>query len=146
MFEGSCALLHFKTIVKECDRIVDEFTPELIETLASEMDPQVVCSVAGLCNSERVHKLIEEEKAATNQNAKTVGTCNGCHTVVGLLENKFDKMSRDEFLQGLLQVIFLTVSTSVLCIKFNRRAETLEVFLMVAVTLLSHTSMRFTTT
>ncbi|KAJ3665487.1 hypothetical protein Zmor_000980 [Zophobas morio] len=112
VFEGSCALLHFKTIVKECDRIVDEFTPELIETLASEMDPQVVCSVAGLCNSERVHKLIEEEKAATNQNAKTVGTCNGCHTVVGLLENKFDKMSRDEFLQGLLQACRKTGSLS----------------------------------
>jgi saposin len=25
VFEGSCALLHFKTIVKECDKIADEY-------------------------------------------------------------------------------------------------------------------------
>lgn len=47
VFEGSCALLHLKLIVKECDKIADEFIPDLIDTLASEMDPQTVCAVAG---------------------------------------------------------------------------------------------------
>lgn len=47
MFEGSCALLRVKPIVKECDKIADDYIPELIDTLASEMNPQTVCAVAG---------------------------------------------------------------------------------------------------
>lgn len=60
VFEGSCALIHIKPIVAECDRLVDEFIPELVETLASQMDPSVVCSVSGLCNSARIDQMILE--------------------------------------------------------------------------------------
>ena len=60
VFEGSCALIYIKPIVKECDKLVDQFIPELVETLASQMDPSVVCSVSGLCNSAHIDKLLEE--------------------------------------------------------------------------------------
>lgn len=60
VFEGSCALIYIKPIVKECDKLVDQFIPELVETLASQMNPSVVCSVAGLCNSAHIDKLLEE--------------------------------------------------------------------------------------
>ena len=49
MFEGSCALIPIKIISSECKKLVDEFVPELVETLASEMNPDTVCSVAGKC-------------------------------------------------------------------------------------------------
>jgi saposin len=111
VFEGSCALLHFKTIVKECDKIADEYIPELVDTLASEMNPQVVCSVAGLCNNEKIDKLIAEEKA-NNKQPETLGTCDGCHTVVEIMEDKFNKMSRDEVLQGFLEICGKTGSLS----------------------------------
>lgn len=62
VFEGSCALMAYKPIVKECDRLVDQFIPELVETLASQMNPSVVCSVAGLCNSAHIDQLIDEHK------------------------------------------------------------------------------------
>ena len=62
VFEGSCALMQIKPIVRECDKLVDEFIPELVETLASQMDPSVVCSVAGLCNSAHIDHLIEEHE------------------------------------------------------------------------------------
>lgn len=60
VFEGSCALMQIKPIVEECDRLVDQFIPELVETLASQMDPSVVCSVAGLCNSAYIDRLIDD--------------------------------------------------------------------------------------
>lgn len=60
VFRGSCALIHIKPIVHECDKLVDDFVPELVETLASQMNPSVVCSVAGLCNSAHIDKLLEE--------------------------------------------------------------------------------------
>ncbi|KAJ1528491.1 hypothetical protein ONE63_006899 [Megalurothrips usitatus] len=46
VFEGSCNLIPLKVVAKGCDKLVDEFIPELVETLASQMNPQVVCSVA----------------------------------------------------------------------------------------------------
>ena len=62
VFEGSCNLIPIKTVSKECIQLVDEFIPELIETLASQMNPQVVCATAGLCNSVRVDRLLREYK------------------------------------------------------------------------------------
>ena len=47
VFEGSCALVPIKVIREECDRLVDEFVPELVETLSSEMNPDLVCTTAG---------------------------------------------------------------------------------------------------
>lgn len=47
MFEGTCALLRLKPVVVECDKIADDYIPDLIDTLASEMNPQTVCAVAG---------------------------------------------------------------------------------------------------
>lgn len=91
----------------ECDKIADNYIPELIDTLASEMNPQVVCSVAGLCNNERVLKLLaESNQENTASTPKAPNTCQGCHTVVGLVEKKFDSMSRDDVLQGFLRVGF----------------------------------------
>lgn len=70
------------------------------------MNPQVVCSVAGLCNNERVQQLLAASPELDSQvtTPKTPNTCEGCHTVVGLMERKFDGMSRDEVLQSLLRV------------------------------------------
>ncbi|CAH0559155.1 unnamed protein product [Brassicogethes aeneus] len=106
VFEGSCALMHIKKVVKQCDNLVDEFVPELIDTLASQMNPQVVCSVAGLCNNERIHRMIAEaEQNGESDSAPVVkDTCAGCHSVVQLMESKFDQMSRDDVLQSFLHI------------------------------------------
>nr|CAI5856978.1 unnamed protein product [Callosobruchus analis] len=108
VLEGTCKLIHIKPIVKECDKIADNYIPELIDTLASEMNPQVVCSVAGLCNNEKVHKLLIEagEKVQTKSVAKVGGQkeCDGCHTVMEIIEDKFKSMSRDDVLHSLLRL------------------------------------------
>jgi saposin len=41
VFEGSCALIPIKVVSNECKKLVDDFIPELVEALASEMNPQV---------------------------------------------------------------------------------------------------------
>ena len=39
VLEGSCDLIPLAIIAKECKKLSDEFIPELVETLASEMNP-----------------------------------------------------------------------------------------------------------
>lgn len=60
VFEGSCKLMHIEPVVNECIKIVDEYIPELVETLSSQMNPSVVCTVAGLCNSAHIDKLLHQ--------------------------------------------------------------------------------------
>lgn len=57
VLEGTCKLMPIKIIREECIKVMDQFGPELVDTLASQMDPQVVCSVAGLCDNSRVHRI-----------------------------------------------------------------------------------------
>lgn len=107
VFEGSCNLIPVKIIDKECRKIADEFIPELIETLASEMNPQVVCSVAGLCNNEYVDKILEENgypSKSLSPRQVTRDACDNCHKVMDIMEDKFNKLNRDEVLEKLLQV------------------------------------------
>lgn len=59
VFEGSCKLIPIKIVTKECIKLADDFVPELVETLASQMNPTQVCSVAGLCNNAKIDKLLE---------------------------------------------------------------------------------------
>ncbi|XP_075215807.1 prosaposin isoform X2 [Lycorma delicatula] len=62
VLEGSCKLLPTKVVKTECIKMVDEFIPELIEALSSQMNPQVVCATVGLCNSARMDLLLQQEK------------------------------------------------------------------------------------
>lgn len=74
MFEGSCRLIPLQEIVKECIMLADEFIPELIETLASQMNPQIVCATAGLCNSVRIDRLLRSHGllASTSANKNKI--------------------------------------------------------------------------
>lgn len=41
VFEGSCKLIPVKLVQKECIALADNFVPELVEALSSEMNPDV---------------------------------------------------------------------------------------------------------
>lgn len=62
VLDGSCALIPLKIISTECTKLMDNFLPELVDALASRMDPQLVCAVSGLCNSARIDKLIDDSQ------------------------------------------------------------------------------------
>ncbi|XP_015439486.1 PREDICTED: prosaposin [Dufourea novaeangliae] len=115
VFEGSCRLIHVKPIVKECISIVDEFIPDLVETLASQMNPSVVCSVAGLCNSAHIDKLLKEYEQSTSKIANVrfhslekdeiePAECTKCHTVAAHMEYKLNNTPRDQVLQQMLNL------------------------------------------
>lgn len=103
VFEGSCKLIYVKPIVKECIKVVDDFIPELIEALSSQMNPQVVCSVAGLCNNEKIDQMIENYQTEQQSNTNTL-SCESCGKIASVLTNKFHKTSRDDFLENILQI------------------------------------------
>lgn len=112
-------MIPIKLISNECCKLADEFVLELIDTLTSEMNPQMVCSVAGLCNNAHIDKLLEDDGLEGVKAVKTtedsdlvkdistenkMNSCQGCYKVVGIIENKFDRMTKDQILQSLLQV------------------------------------------
>jgi len=96
VFEGSCNLIPLKVIRKECKVLADEFVPELVETLSSEMNPDTVCTVAGLCNSQRIDDMLEQYYAET-------GYCQDCRiqmTVAGaMLAETDDSVLQEKLLQ-----------------------------------------------
>jgi len=70
VLEGSCNLIPVKLIAKECRALMDEFEVQIVETLSSEMNPDTVCTVSGLCNSQRIDKMLEKQNFG--------GDCNLC--------------------------------------------------------------------
>ncbi|XP_045768069.1 prosaposin [Maniola jurtina] len=100
VFEGSCKLIPIKLVKKECIKVADDFVPELVETLASQMNPDAVCSVAGLCNNAHIDQLIEEYNATL----KLREGCTNCRRTVGIARKRFEETQYDDFLYGLLNV------------------------------------------
>lgn len=100
VFEGSCDLIPIKIVKKECKVLADDFIPELVESLASQMNPQVVCSTAGLCNSARIDKLLEDYNAS--QKSKNLLSCDQCNSIGNVISHKFHTSSRDQVLDGFL--------------------------------------------
>ncbi|KAJ1528490.1 hypothetical protein ONE63_006899 [Megalurothrips usitatus] len=117
VFEGSCNLIPLKVVAKGCDKLVDEFIPELVETLASQMNPQVVCSVAGLCNSAEIDRLLAAQGKLTRVPLVKPGAsvavvpakqedkseCRVCSTTLHKLQKKIQMSDRDGLLNKLLE-------------------------------------------
>ncbi|CAK1540678.1 unnamed protein product [Leptosia nina] len=111
VFEGECKLIPIKIVTKECIKLADDFVPELVETLSSEMNPDQVCSVAGLCNNARIDRLLEDYNATMQLRAG----CTNCKRTIGVLRKRFDETSYEDFLLRLLQVCRDTGSLSDSC-------------------------------
>ncbi|XP_029033068.1 prosaposin [Osmia bicornis bicornis] len=115
VFEGSCKLIHIKPIVHECVSIVDQFIPELVETLASQMNPSVVCSVSGLCNSARIDQLLQKyeqskpkidkvKSRSLDKDELEPDECSKCYTVATHMEQKIHKTPQDKILRQMLNL------------------------------------------
>ncbi|XP_050665111.1 uncharacterized protein LOC126965511 isoform X2 [Leptidea sinapis] len=100
VFEGECKLIPIKLVTRECIKLADEFVPELVETLSSEMNPDQVCSVAGLCNNARIDRLLEDYSATMRLHE----SCSNCHKTIGILRKRFEETSYEDFLVSLLQI------------------------------------------
>nr|XP_003705001.1 PREDICTED: prosaposin [Megachile rotundata]XP_012144582.1 PREDICTED: prosaposin [Megachile rotundata]XP_012144583.1 PREDICTED: prosaposin [Megachile rotundata] len=115
VFEGSCKLIHIKPIVHECITIVDQYIPDLVETLASQMNPSVVCSVSGLCNSAHIDQLLSEHEQSKSKIDKVKARslekdelepdeCSKCYTVATHMEQKIHQTPRDKMLKHMFHL------------------------------------------
>ncbi|KAH8311032.1 hypothetical protein KR044_003909, partial [Drosophila immigrans] len=117
VFEGSCKLIPVKLVQKECITLADNFIPELIEALSSQMNPDQVCSVAGLCNSRRIDELMQqsyqavldgslkEEDVVAEQPAGVAQlSCGNCNLLSRHMQQKFESTNRDDMVEQLLHV------------------------------------------
>ncbi|ALC46354.1 Sap-r, partial [Drosophila busckii] len=124
VFEGSCKLIPIKLVQKECITMADNFIPELVEALSSQMNPDQVCSVAGLCNSAKIDELLrltyqaaldgtlKEEQVATDEakpkQETAVGplklSCGNCDLLTKKMQQKFQATDRDNMVEQLLHV------------------------------------------
>uniref|UniRef100_U5ENL5 Putative saposin-related protein n=1 Tax=Corethrella appendiculata TaxID=1370023 RepID=U5ENL5_9DIPT len=135
VFEGSCNLIPIKMVRKECDKLADDFVPQLVEALSSQMNPNVVCSVAGLCNNAAIDKMLEEMPAQKPMNIESVEiidnvgesnkfTCGKCNRIGQEIANKFHNSDRDDVLQGFLRACgqlssFSDACSNIVLIYFN---------------------------
>ncbi|XP_067617016.1 uncharacterized protein Sap-r isoform X2 [Eurosta solidaginis] len=131
VFEGSCDLIPIKIVRKECDKLADDFVPELVEALSSQMNPDQVCSVAGLCNNAHIDELLitsfqsaldgtlkedhSSESKETKEETKPeivesttpqqhLLTCGNCKHLGTLITEKFNKSNRDQVLENILHL------------------------------------------
>uniref|UniRef100_A0A8D8AVK0 Prosaposin n=1 Tax=Culex pipiens TaxID=7175 RepID=A0A8D8AVK0_CULPI len=118
VFEGSCNLIPIKVVKKECRKLADDFIPELVEALASQMNPNVVCSVAGLCNNAAIDRMLEEMPAVKPKDKDDLEepmtevaiekreeefSCGKCNRIAGLISDRFHASDRDQVLEGFLR-------------------------------------------
>lgn len=103
VFEGTCELIRIKSIRKQCDKLADDLVPELIEALSSQMNPQVVCSVSGLCNSATIDKELAAHANEVAVQKKSDGlSCDQCFKITDIISTKFTNTDRDQVLEGML--------------------------------------------
>lgn len=105
VFEGTCAFIRIKKIRQECDKVADDLVPELVEALSSQMNPQVVCSVSGLCNSAFIDKELAKHTDELVVQKKSTGlTCRQCNKISTMISTKFANTDRDKVLENMLSV------------------------------------------
>jgi len=105
VFEFQCKIIPIKSIQKECMNLADEFVIELVETLSSEMNPDTVCAVAGLCNSVRIDKMLEKYHARAAASANDLRTdCDVCREQTQKMSLQVMRTPKNEVVDRALQL------------------------------------------
>jgi len=109
VFEGSCKLIPIKVIRKECYSLTDKYIPQLVETISSELNPDSVCSVTGLCNSDRIDDMLGDIHLKN-------GTCTTCQDQMSPAQRTLVSMSDADLEDKLVGLCRYTDSYSDACI------------------------------
>ncbi|KAF4528846.1 hypothetical protein B566_EDAN018541, partial [Ephemera danica] len=86
-----CTICKDMVIAKECIKLADEFVPELVEALASQMNPQV--------HGNRDVQVVTSD----NPNAKFGKECSDCHTVVEGAAKQLAGLSDEQVLSKMIK-------------------------------------------
>lgn len=67
------------------------------------MNPQMVCSVAGLCNNIAIDKMLEDQQAKNSAYVGRLLTCDNCNVLSNAILDKFNHTHKDSLLDQALQ-------------------------------------------
>lgn len=96
-----CSLLP-STIATECQQFVGQYASAIIELLAQELDPSMVCTTLGLCTSNEHNKVVEKPATFVPESNET---CQICEFVMTYLKNLLaDNDTKQEILNLLKEV------------------------------------------
>ncbi|XP_025114788.1 uncharacterized protein LOC112576500 isoform X2 [Pomacea canaliculata] len=114
-----CSILP-ATIRAQCVSFVSEYGPAVMELLADELDPQVVCIKIGLCNQAQVKQLLEAEDKRRPQ---ATPVCELCNQVMQLIETFLQQNRTEETVTKALQQVcsFFPDTISTECRQFVGR-------------------------
>lgn len=99
-----CLPIRVKKIREECNKVADDFALQLVDVLSSQMDPDIVCSVAGLCNNAEFDRLLELDaaKPAVVPVKSAALSCSQCNKISKIITRKFRNTDRDQVLEQML--------------------------------------------
>ncbi|XP_076318043.1 prosaposin isoform X18 [Tachypleus tridentatus] len=110
VFEGSCNLIPVKVFAAECRKLVDDYIPDLVDMLASRMDPQTVCTVAGLCPFGSLRHIIREqqEQGQISYLIKTKAglqekDCHFCKDIMSFIKEVVGSVTEKEFVNAVMK-------------------------------------------
>ncbi|KAF6207702.1 hypothetical protein GE061_016150 [Apolygus lucorum] len=106
VLEGTCMVIPEKHLKKDCDKLMDDFGSYIVDTLASQMNPSVVCSVAGLCYNDKF------------KNVKVVRQldCESCHGLMKRIEGNIETASTGDLQDTLKNICGSLSSFSEICV------------------------------
>lgn len=67
------------------------------------MNPQMVCSVAGLCNNVAIDKMLEDEQVKSSAYVGRSLNCNNCNVLIDTILDKFNQTDNNSLLEHALQ-------------------------------------------
>jgi len=83
-----CSLLP-STIRSECDAFIKEYAPEILQILAQELNPKMVCTALGLCSSNKFAKSIKKKYGNGE-------FCEWCTTIMFFAKNYLQNNKTDQ--------------------------------------------------
>lgn len=104
--ESVCSLMPV-TVRQDCDAFVKQYTPVVMQLIANDVSPALVCSVVGLCASESVPAVKNYDKSAVKSSVKSsvksATVCDICQTIVNYAKSLLKENATEQEIAQLIE-------------------------------------------
>jgi len=117
IFDNACQLIPLPEVEQTCEQIGAQYIPEVLQLLASNMEPQEICAAIMLCNSVDVDRQLHQAQLEDWQRPSTEvvqvvpsygepdpGDCDDCKNYLGDMRHLVTKYGKQELQQRLLGI------------------------------------------
>ncbi|KAK9506482.1 hypothetical protein O3M35_008415 [Rhynocoris fuscipes] len=95
VLEAPCKIVPTKVLRSDCIKLMDDYGSYVVDTLSSQMNPNVVCSVVGLCYSKRFTTEPHKEHEATDVK-KVELTCDNCYSLMEQVKGNIETATTND--------------------------------------------------